>query len=275
MLIIGFLCVEVNAFACNCDVPKPAVEFAYSDYVFEGVVSSKKYAADSLTYTITFEVTKHYKFSNAPAQLDFTLRSEGEFTGEWTSCDWSVNENQKWLIYARRYNGKLTFSFYCSNSKPIQNREVEKSEQGILNNGNELDLDKYVFSMLDGFYSKARPKANLDSILSLYQKNSYQDERIDIIVDIDQEGDLKAANLWSKTLKNRPLDKVIDSIFNLNKPPNIKVREPDTRAERDLLKLVRGLKKWDKTYLPFSNTPVAYRMYLQFYPEQDTIKLYY
>lgn len=276
-LIIGCFCFVTDAFACSCDVPKPAVEFAYSDYVFEGVVSSKEYASDSLAYTITFDITHHYKTNNAPApaQLKFKLQSEGEFTGEWTSCDWHVEKDEKWLIYAYRYKGKPTFGYFCSNSKPLGNREIGKGEQRILNNGNQLDLDKYKFSALDGFYSQARPKANIDSILTIYQENDYEDDRIDIIVDIDKEGNLEAANLWPKNFKDRPEDKVIDSIFNLNKHQNVQVREPDSRAEKDLLELVRNLKKWDQTYLPFSEKPVSYRMYLQFYPKQDTIKLYY
>lgn len=270
---MGFFCFATECFACDCPVPKPAVEFAYSDYVFEGVVSSKKYASDSLTYTITFDILKHYKTSNTPAQLNFTLRSEGGST--WTSCDWSVEKDEKWLIYAYHYKGKLTFGYYCSNSRPLGEREIGKIEQKILNNGNKLDIDKYKFTIIDGFDSQARPKANVDSILTLYQQKNYQDDRIDIIVDIDKEGNLEAANLEPRTFKERPADKVIDSIFNLNKPRNIQIREPESRAEKDLLELVRNLKKWDKTYLPFSKKPIAYRMYLQFYPEEDTIKLYY
>ena len=274
-LLIGCFCFATYGFACSCDIPKPAVEFAYSDYVFEGVISSKKYASDSLIYSISFDITRHYKDSDAPTQLQFTLQSEGEITGEWTSCDWNVEKGEKWLVYAYRYKGKLTFGYFCSNSKPLDNREIGRIEQRILNSGNQLDLEKYKFSAIDGFYSQARPKANIDSILTTYQKNGYEDDRIDIIVDIDKNGNLEAANLWPKKFKDRPADKVIDSIFNLNKPCNIQVREPESRAEKDLLELVRNLKKWDKTYLPFLKKPVAYRMYLQFYPEQDTIKLYY
>lgn len=274
-LLIGFFCFTTEVFACSCDVPRPAVEFAYSDYVFEGVVSSKKYASDSLTYTITFDILKHYKTGNAPARLNFTLRSEGEFTREWTSCDWNVEKAEKWLVYAYQYKGKLTFGYFCSNSKFLGNESIGKTEQRILNNGNKLDLDQYTFSTTDGIYSQARPKANMDSILTLHQKNNYQDDRIDILVDIDRKGNLVAANLWPKKFIDRPANQVTDSIFNLNKPPNIQVREPETRAEKDLLKMVRNLKKWDRTFLPFSKKPIAYRMYLQFYPEQDTIKLYY
>lgn len=275
-LIIGLFCFATECFACSCDVPKPAVEFAYADYVFTGEVSSKNYASDSLTYTIIFDVTKHFKSGDSPTTLSFTLKSEGEISGEpTTSCDWNVEKNEKWLVYAYCNKGKLVFSYICSNSKPIGNKGIEKIEQRILENGNKLNLDNYIFSRLDGFYSQARPKANMDSILTSYQKNNYQDDVIYIIVDIDKKGNLEAANLRPKKFKDRPADKVIDSIFNLNKPQNFQIREPESRAEKDFLELVRNLKKWDKTYLPFSNKPIAYRMYLQFYPEKDTIKLFY
>lgn len=47
--------------ACDCETPKPIVEFISSEYVFEGKVISKVYAKDSLTFTVTFDITKHYK----------------------------------------------------------------------------------------------------------------------------------------------------------------------------------------------------------------------
>jgi len=274
-LIIGLLLFATECFACSCDTPKPAVEFADSDYVFEGVVSSKKYAPDSLSYTITFDITKHYKTGDAPAQLNFTLKSEAVFTGELSSCDWKVEKDEKWLVYAYHYKGKLTFGYFCSNSTALRYGGIDKREQEILNNGNKLDLDNYIFSKLDGIYSEARPKANIDSILAIYKRNIHQDVQVDIIVDIDKEGNLKTANLWPKKHMDRPADKVVDSIFNLNKPENQQVREPENRTEKDLLNMVRNLKKWDKTYLPFSRKEIAYRVYLQFGTTHDTIKIYY
>lgn len=64
-------------------------------------------------------------------------------------------------------------------------------------------------------------------------------------------------------------------MYGLNKTPNIKYRNPENQAETDLLNIIRNLKKWDKVNIPNTETSVKFRQYLQFYIEQDTIKLYY
>ena len=99
-----FLVVLIFSFfktnACSCDIPKPILEFESAEYVFEGKVISKIYAKDSLTYTVTFDITKHYKNSDYPKTLELKFKSEEKYTGEWTSCDWNVNKNENWLVYA-------------------------------------------------------------------------------------------------------------------------------------------------------------------------------
>jgi hypothetical protein len=164
-----FLVVLIFSFfktnACSCDIPKPILEFESAEYVFEGKVISKIYAKDSLTYTVTFDITKHYKNSDYLKTLEFKFKSEEKYTGEWTSCNWNVNKNENWLVYAYYWKDKLTFGYYCSNSKPIGERIISEKEQKILNNGNEFEIDKYTFTNLDGHFTDAKPKINLDSIL--------------------------------------------------------------------------------------------------------------
>ena len=151
--------------ACSCDIPKPILEFQSAEYVFEGKVISKTYASDSLNYTVKFEIFKHYKKSDNPKFLEFTLKSEYEYTGIWTSCDWSVDNNEKWLVYAYYWKDKLTFGYNCSNSKRLTSRSTSKNEQQVLNNANEFEIDKYIFTELDGNFTNAKPKIDLDSIL--------------------------------------------------------------------------------------------------------------
>jgi len=274
LMIFIFSFFKTNA--CNCDIPKAIVEFQSSKYVFEGKVISKVYAKDSLTYTITFEVLKHYKGSNNPRTLKFTLKSEGKYTGESTSCDWNVNKNENWLVYAYYWKDKLNFNYYCSNSKPIGKRIISEIEQYVLNNANDFEIDKYTFTNLDGSFTNAKPKANLDSILRNYRNKNYgekyNENRVDIVVDIDKKGNLISANLTSKehlTVEN------YDSIYNLNKPKNIEIRKANKNFERDILKIVKNLKVWEKTFIEGTKISVRIRKFLQFYKNSNEIKVYY
>ena len=265
--------------ACSCDIPKPIVEFQSSEYVFEGKVISKVYAKDSLTYNVTFEITKHYKKTDSPKTLEFKFKSEGKYTGEWTSCDWNVNNNENWLVYAYYWKDKLTFSYYCSNSKPIEKRKISESEQKVLNNGNSFEIDKYTFTNLDGRFTNAKPKVDLDSILKNYRNKKYSekynDNRVDIVVDIDKNGNLISANLTSKDHMNMENNEIIDSIYNLNKPKNIEIRKAQTNFEKDIIGIVKKLKRWELTYIEGTKTPVRIRKFLQFYKESNEIKVYY
>lgn len=278
-----FLVVFIFSFfktsACSCDIPKAIVEFQSSKYVFEGKVISKVYAKDSLTYTITFEVLKHYKGSNNPRTLKFTLKSEEKYTGEWTSCDWNVNKNENWLVYANYWKDKLNFSYHCSNSKPIGTKIISEREQNILNNANDFEIDKYIFTNLDGHFTNAKPKVNIDSILRNYRNKNYGEKyneiRVDIVVDIDKKGNLITANLTSKEHMTVENNEIIDSIYNLNKPTNIEIRKPKTNFEIDILKIVKDLKVWEKTFIGGTKTSVRIRKFLQFYKKPNEIKVYY
>ena len=265
--------------ACSCETPKPIIEFESSEFVFEGKVISKIYAKDSLTYSITFKVSKYYKGNNNPTKLKFTLKSEGKYTREWTSCDWNVNKNENWLVYAYYWKDELTFGYYCSNSKPIGKRIISEKEQKILDNGNEFKIDKYTFTNLDGHFTNAKPKINLDSILSNYKNKNYgekyKENRVDIVVDIDKNGNLISANLTSKEHMNIENNEVIDSIYNLNKPKNIEIRKPKTNFEIDILKIVKDLKAWERTFIEGTKTSVRIRKFLQFYKKPNEIKVCY
>jgi len=277
LVIFIFSFFKMNA--CSCETPKPIVEFESSEFVFEGKVISKVYAKDFLTYTITFEVLKQYKGSNNPKILKFTLKSEKKYTGEWTSCDWNVNKNENWLVYAYYWKDKLNFSYYCSNSKPIGKRIISEREQNILNNANDFEIDKYTFTNLDGSFTNAKPKANIDSILKKYRNKNYgekyNENRVDIVVDIDKKGNLISVNLTSKEHMAIENNEIIDSIYNLNKPKNIEIRKAKTGFEKDVLKVVKNLKVWEKTFIKGTKISVRIRKFLQFYKTSNEIKVYY
>ena len=163
----------------------------------------------------------------------------------------------------------------CSNSMPLK-KPLDKEYQFFLENGNNFDPSKYTFSSLDDSFKLSKPKKNIDSIISdLIKTKKYETKRVDVIIDIDENGNLIAANLWPKKFSERLGEKIIDTIYGLNKTPNVKYRDPENQAEKDLLNIIRNLKKWDKVYIPNTETSVNVRQYLQFYIKKDTIELYY
>jgi len=277
LVVIIFSIFKANA--CSCTTPKPILEFQTSTYVFEGEIISKVYAKDSLTYTITFNISKHYKKSDNPKTMKFTLESEGKYTGEWTSCDWTVTKNEIWLVYANYRKGTFVFDYFCSNSKPIEKGIIPTSELKILNNANGFEIDKYTFTSLDGHFTNTKPKINLDSILKKYSHKdygkNYRENRVDIVVDIDKNGQLIASNLTS--IARCPPDnmELIDSIYNLNKPKNIALRKANTKFEKDIFQVVKNLKVWEKTYIEGVQTPVRIRKFLQFYKKRNKIEVCY
>ncbi|WP_407557720.1 hypothetical protein [Winogradskyella sp. 4-2091] len=166
ILTILTILISAITFACGCGIPKPILEFESAEYVFEGKVISKIYANDSLTYTVTFKISKHYKKGDNPATIEFTFKSEGKYTGEWTSCDWSVNKEEFWLVYADLWKEKLTFGYFCSNSKPLDRKTISEKEQNVLNNGNSFKLENYIYQSETEF-NFTKPISNIDSILKL------------------------------------------------------------------------------------------------------------
>ncbi|MEJ8757392.1 hypothetical protein WG947_10315 [Pontibacter sp. H259] len=116
-LLLLLLLLPSYTFACDCDPPSVALEFVHAKYVFWGTVVEKEYARDSLTYTVTFTIDRHFKKNkDKPKTLKFTEKSEGKITGHYTSCDYSVNKGEKWLVYANNYKDALVFDDICSNS---------------------------------------------------------------------------------------------------------------------------------------------------------------
>ncbi len=263
--------------ACDCDTPKSIVEYQVAKYVFEGKAISKKYAKDSLSYTITFKILKHYKRDDNPKTLTFTLKSEGNYSGVWTSCDWRVEKNQKWLVYANEKGNSLTFNYFCSNSRPIEKTPISTREQKILDNAKHFEVEKYTFNQIDGRFTNARPKANLDSLLSKYKNKkygeSYKENRADVMVDIDKNGNLIAANLLDR--KHQKIENlvIIDSLFDLNKTENSEERETATAFEEDIEGVVKQLKNWEITFIKGTKIPVKFRKYLQFYKKPNTIEV--
>lgn len=239
-----------KTFACSCKVPKPVLEFYSAEYVFEGKAVSKVYATDSLTYTITFDILKHYKNGTQPKTLDFTIKSEGEYTGEWTSCDWNVEVGEKWLVYTRFRNDKLTFGFHCSNSRPIDKRTISEKEQKVLDNGNFFKLENYIYFLEKGF-NYPQPITNVDSIIKLGKVKSYKKPHSFLRLLIDKNGNL----IYVTTYRGYKTE--IDSNFNLPTKFEVSNSKPLTQFQKDAIALVSKISKWKIKRHKKSNIPVT------------------
>lgn len=238
ILTILTLLISGLTFACSCDEINPIIEYYSSEYVFEGKIISKIYSKDSLTYKVTFDISKHYKNGDFPKTLEFDVTAEGEYTGEWTSCDWNAKKNQNWLVYVFKYKGKLTFSGICSNSKVTDYRPIGLREQKILDNGNSFKIENYIFEYESGF-NYCENITDINSILEKGKIKDYKKQTTLLNVSIDSNGNLKSVT------RQRELIRKKDSIFNLTIEIGDANRKPITEFEKDAIELIGQVKKWE------------------------------
>lgn len=238
ILTILTILISALTFACSCDEINPIIEYYSSEYVFEGKIISKVYAKDSLTYKVTFNISKHYKNGDFPKTLEFTVTAEGEYTGQWTSCDWNAKKNQNWLVYAHNYKGKLNFSGICSNSKVTDYGPVSLREQKMLDNGNSFKIENYIYEYESGF-NYCKNITDIKSILKKGKIKDYENQTTLLNVSIDSNGNLKSVTRQKELIRKK------DSIFNLTTEIGDANKKPITEFEKDAIELVIQIKKWE------------------------------
>ena len=251
-LILSFLFTSFT-FACVCDTLNPALEFYSAEYVFEGTIVSKVYAKDFQTYTATFEISKHYKDGAKPETLSFIMKSESQYTNEWTSCDWSVKNGQKWLVYAHLGNDKLLyFDAMCLNSKNIDYYATIDSKQKILDNGNEFEIQDYIYYLEYGF-TTPKPITNVDSIIKTAKIKEYKNTFTVIKLHVDDKGVLQSVVSYRNYAAIKK-----DKIFNL--PYAIEVIEYPSLSdfEKEAIEVAKKIKKWEIKYHKKTKIPVSY-----------------
>ncbi len=236
--LLFFLLLSAKAVACDCELYNEALEFYSSEYVFEGKIISKVYAKDSLTYTVTFDITKHYKKGATPKTLAFKVSSEGEYRGYWTSCDWSANLGERWLVYAYTHNNTLYFNGMCSNSRRIDRRQISQREQTLLNNGNAFRINDYIYEHENEF-NNCKNRTDIDPILAAAKTNNYKSQTASIYVLVDTKGDLQSVYVRSR------LRRKWDSRFNLISAITESDKTPLTEFESAALELIKQVKKWE------------------------------
>ncbi|KAF2329939.1 hypothetical protein [Flavobacterium nitrogenifigens] len=274
--LLIFLFVSVKAVACSCDTPKPILEFYSSKYVFEGLVTFKKIAKDSATYSIKVKVLKNYKKGNIPKELHFTLYYEKESSGG-SSCHMEVHKNQKLLVFASEYKGKLGFSIMCSNSQVIQESGINPLLQKVLDHGNEFKLDNYIYDLdntVNGEFNSAKPITNLDSIFK-NAKAIKSDKPLGLFaLYINKKGELVSVFNFFDWYKSSE-DFIIDPAFGLMKEFKVKSRRPLTEFEIYTIELLKNLKIWELKKYKNSQIAVDYMAYISVDFDEKTLKWTY
>ena len=269
--LITFLLLPLYSLACSCDPPPVALEFLQSKYVIWGSVIEKEYAADSLTYAVTLRIDKHFKTNKAkPEKLTFTQNAEGRYTGNYTSCDFSVNEGESWLVYAYEYKGELTFGYFCSNSKPYSSFEsIRKEELEILNLGNGIDLNKIIFERTairniaySEEYQKPKPKIPLDTLLAQVDSELYSgldDSHFEnFIINIDTKGKISIVAVHRRQ-KNFEIKRVYDIMY----PAYTSIDSLNTKLQNEIIDAIKKGKVWEPA--SFMGSKVNSQVHLQVY----------
>ncbi|MGO4820893.1 MULTISPECIES: hypothetical protein [unclassified Flavobacterium] len=249
--LLLFLLVSFKGFSCDCDSGNNALEFYSSKYVFEGKIISKVYAADSLTYKITFDILKHYKNGDAPKTLSFDLKSEAKYSKQWSSCDWMAKKNEKWIVYAYENNGKINFSGICSNSRVLDSYPIQPNEQKMLDNGNSFKIEDFIYEYEYDF-NFCKNITDINSILEKGKVKDYLKPFTILSLHIDSEGNLKSVNI------TRELLPIYDSINHLRKELIFKSYLPVTEFEKDAIELISQVKKWEIKKHKQTKVNVAY-----------------
>ena len=273
--LILFLTLSLNNFSnnCSCDTPKLALEFLGSKHVFLGTVIEKTYSKDESSFKIVFEIIEHFKEGENQKTLEFKFQNSKEVS----SCDWEINLNDRWLVFTENINGELTFNYNCSNSRRILKNGYPTSVKNISENWDHFNIDKFIFSSLDGRFENSLPNTNLDSLVNKYSQKNYGKEYGEniayLVVDIDRKGNI------IQTAMNHPYRDIetnkYGSTFHLSLYYPLKVFKPKTKFEIDIYNEVKKIKKWTPVFIKNTNIAVPYRKYLQFQKTNDTIYSHY
>jgi hypothetical protein len=254
LLIVFF--IFLKSYSCDCNKKSFIEDFTTSEYVFEGIVTSKIYSKDFLNYTITFSIYKHYKISDYPKKISFTFPAEFKYTHYLTSCDFHVNLKEKWLVYAKKsYNGKLYFDINCSDSQRLLNKPLNILYKRRLEFGNTLKIDDFLYQndFKTNYYSSI---SSLDSIFIKGNKKEYKDKMVLFSLLIDTNGKLKFVG------DSRKVIAIYDSIFKFQKGIKIDSTFEPTEFQKDAINLINKVEKWDVRKHPFSNIPLSYLQYI-------------
>lgn len=256
IFILTLLLISFKGIACDCTTPSVAIEFYEADFVFTGKIISKKYSENNLTYTIIFQIDKHYKKNSSnPKLLKFKLKSDKNPNLKVTSCDWNANKGEVWLVYARRYGKELLFDYYCTNSMKLTNGKVPQGYQKLLENANLFKIDDYIYQFESSF-NYTKPLSNIDSIFKQEIGKEYDKSFTGLELFIDKNGDLVSV------IPSNQLIIIKDPLFNLVKDFTIDKDIKLTEFQKDAINVALKIKKWEIKKHSKTKIPVSYFKHL-------------
>ncbi|WP_143961709.1 hypothetical protein [Litoribacter populi] len=250
--------------ACVCDIQKPILEYYASEMVFEGKVEAKTYSQDKQEFTINFNVQKIYKGDPETKSLEFTFPAEGKFTGTWTSCDWSINEGEEWIVYAYYKDNRLNFGGICSNSGKLINYGIKNIKHvEVLENAQDFILTDYIYRFEGGF-TIPEPKINIDSLFSASPEADLQSSHTILDLKIDEKGVLQGVYLLrpNNRIQHPLFETIIEYDYSNQREPN--------EFEKAAIKILENLKQWEPKI--FKKTGEAVRHHRHVHVNYDKIK---
>ncbi len=265
LLILSFLFLTKLSFGCMCSPPNIFLEFYTSKYVFTGKVISKTYSSDSLTYTFTINIDKHYKDGDKPKSLSFTWPSEAYLRKVSVSdCDYDVSVGNYLLVFASIRNGKLNFGLICSNSAYHGPTTSQKEE---LENANSFNIMDFHINFDYSLFNDTKPVTDIDRLIIPYKNKNYEGEGVIIMFDVDTSGKVTKSNIWNasdKVVFNRPNSRAY--LFDII---NKKYTEPKNQLEKDALKIASKIKRWQVMRFKVDNKAVNSRQYISLSLNKD------
>lgn len=114
-VLLLILATAITGLACDCLTASPAESFRRADTVFEGEVARIETVDNRTIYT--FAVRKSLKGSAV---------SEAIISGRGTNCDAQFSRGVIYLVYAHRFEDKLT-SGQCSGNKVLKIKKHKNS----------------------------------------------------------------------------------------------------------------------------------------------------
>ncbi len=264
-LLLLLFSIPIKIYCCEPIEVKEILSFYSSKYVFEGKIISKIYAKDSLTYTITFDIYKHYKKSNIPKRIKMKFEAEGEYTGIFTSCDWSCNVGEKWLVFAHKNNSTLFYNMGV-NSRRIEKSPITKHEKSLFEKANSFNIKNYIYMNNSNPFNYCKNLTNINLILKQGKNKKYKKGCTVLYFLINEKGKLKSVRVANSTKF------VLDPTFNLIIKMKNEKKIPVSTFEKDAIKLMSRVKKWEIKKHPKTGIAVSYITHLWVYYDNSTNK---
>lgn len=216
--------------------------FSFNDakYVFTGKIASKVYAKDSLTYVVTFNIYKHYKKAKSyPQNIKMKFESESKYTHIESCCgDFSCKVGDEWLIFADKPNSKSPFYRMGVNSQSIENGKISEKLEKIFEKVKTFNINDYIFESGDSF-NYCRNVTDIKNILRSAKVKCYPKDATVLSCLINKNGKLKLVKV------KKGIVVVRDTIFDLITRIEDKKGYPISEFEKDAIKLLKKVKRWE------------------------------